>query len=223
MALLVFDNVLGNTRKCAHEFNTAALRDCSTEERRVIQYVNVPGLAVGERGFEPPRLPLPVPPILTFDCLCACFSSFLPKLPVSTLPEAAHIDLTTLRSRTHTSFRGWGWMTRGVVKEPSSLGWQELLIHLRHIKKTNPRRLVRRLTFDSTQKLGSLSSLSSATDGLLTHIDFSRTYRKVDFDQLAANLPGLRGLGVRGDTLTRRKNMYIHGRKLCACWSHVNV
>lgn len=138
--------------------------------------------------------------------VCACMP--VSCLPVSTLPEATHIDLTTLRSRKFINLwrSPWRGMTvREGPNEPSGLGWQDLLNHLRHIKKTNPRREVRRLTFDSQQKLGSLSNLSSATAGLLTHIDFSRNRRWVDFDELATNLPGLRGLGVRGDALKRRR------------------
>ena len=169
------------------------------------------GLAVDE-VCQPPRLSLPSTPLLTFDCLCthACFlPCLLPNLPtVSTLPEAAHLDLTTLRSRRSTRFCAWSGMWIDVVKDqPSGLTWQDLLVHLRHIRKTNPHRVVRRLTFDSNrkQKLGSLSNLSSATAGLLTHVDFSRNRREVDFDQLATNLPGLRGLAVRGDTLKRRR------------------
>lgn len=139
------------------------------------------------------------PSLLAFDNRVHLFIASLPNLSVSTLPAAAHIDLTTLCSRKSTTFR-WSpmdGMAREVVKGPSALGWQDLLNHLRHIKKTNPRREVRRLTFDRSQKLGSLSNLSCATAGLLTHIDFSRNNHEVDFDQLAANLPGLRGLGVR--------------------------
>ncbi len=83
------------------------------------------------------------------------------------------------------------------IDKRTSLTWQDLLTHLRYIKKTNPRRVVRRLTFNGNEKLGSLSNLSSATAGLLTHIDFSRSRREIDFEQLGVNLPGLRGLAVR--------------------------
>lgn len=89
-----------------------------------------------------------------------------------------------------------------VVVSGSDMGWNDLLKHLRHIKTTNPRRVIRRLTFSRGQKLGSLSNLSSATAGLLTHIDFSRSHRDVDLEQLGTNIPGLRGLGVRKDDMT---------------------
>ncbi|CBJ26593.1 expressed unknown protein [Ectocarpus siliculosus] len=108
---------------------------------------------------------------------------------------AAHVDLTNLRPRSPiygTSL--WGGPS---VARPRGLKWNDILIHLRHIKNTNPRRAVRRLTFNSSTKLGSLSNLSSATTGLLTHIDFSRSRRDVDFDQLGVQLPGLRGLAVQ--------------------------
>lgn len=123
---------------------------------------------------------------------------------VSILPAAAHIDLTTLSSRrsTTTYVKSCG-MARVVVSR-SDMGWNDLLKHLRHIKTTNPRRVVRRLTFNRGQKLGSMSNLSSATAGLLTHIDFSRSHRDVDLEQLGINIPGLRGLGVSEDDMTHR-------------------
>ncbi|CAM9481703.1 unnamed protein product [Ectocarpus sp. 12 AP-2014] len=114
---------------------------------------------------------------------------------VSALPASAHVDLTTLRPRSpiyRTSL--WGGPS---IARPRGLKWNDVLIHLRHIKNTNPRKAVRRLTFNSSTKLGSLSNLSSATTGLLTHIDFSRSRREVDFDQLGMQLPGLRGLAVQ--------------------------
>lgn len=128
-------------------------------------------------------------------CAVLCLSTVL----VATLPAAAHVDLTVLRSSsTKLRRHGWGGISlAAAVNRKTSLKWQELLTHLRHIKKTNPRRVVRRLTFNGDEKLGSMSNLSSATAGLLTHIDFSRSRREIDFEQLGANLPGLRGLGVR--------------------------
>lgn len=128
-------------------------------------------------------------------------------MSVSTLPAAAHIDHTTLRLRRSTTYHesAWGGVAREVVTGGSGLGWNDLLTHLRHIKKTNPRRFVRRLTLSGGKKLGSLSNLSSATAGLLTHIDFSRTRRDIDFDQLGINFPGLRGLGVSEEVMKRRR------------------
>lgn len=120
-------------------------------------------------------------------------------LSVSILPAAAHIDLTTLSSRRSTTYLESSGVAR-VVVSGSCMGWNDLLKHLRHIKTTNPRRVVRRLTFSRGQKLGNLSNLSSATGGLLTHIDFSRSHRDIDFEELGINLPGLRGLGVSNMT-----------------------
>lgn len=133
------------------------------------------------------------------DCLCDAALSFFVHRSVSTLPAAAHVDLTTFRSSSTKLRRlGWGGLPLfETVNKRTSLKWQDLLTHLRHIKKTNPRRVVRRLTFNGDEKLGSLSNLSSATAGLLTHIDFSRSRRAIDFEQLGVNLPGLRGLAVR--------------------------
>lgn len=78
------------------------------------------------------------------------------------------------------------------------MGWQSLLNHLKHITSTNPYRTVRRLTFHSSVKLGSMSNLSSAAAGLVTHIDVSSVRCSgLSFHQLGVNMPGLKGLWVR--------------------------
>lgn len=77
--------------------------------------------------------------------------------------------------------------------------WRDLVAQLKLIQQTNPRRVVKRLTLDGYVKVGSLAKLSSATFGLLTHVDFARTrgILNSEFEQLALNMPGLRGLAVR--------------------------
>lgn len=84
-------------------------------------------------------------------------------------------------------------MTLGV-----SMGWQDLLNQLRHITSRNPYRVIRRLTLNGAVKLGSMSNLSSAAAGLLTHVDFSRARgSRLSFHQLGVGMPGLKGLRVR--------------------------
>lgn len=65
--------------------------------------------------------------------------------------------------------------------------------------------MVRRLTLSSNVKMGSLSNLSAATAGLLSHVDFTRAKgsEKVRLDELAANLPGLKGIAVRNMIIRR--------------------
>lgn len=151
-------------------------------------------------------VPLAHDRILSHVCLFFCNACvcLVVNGSVSTLPVARHVDLTTLRSSS-TKYRwvrvGGGMPERRAVNKRAGMGWQDLLTYLRHIKKTNPRRVVRRLTFNGGEKLGSLSNLSSVTAGLLTHIDLSRSTREIDFEQLGTNLPGLRGLGVSGHAL----------------------
>ncbi|CAM9650811.1 unnamed protein product, partial [Ectocarpus fasciculatus] len=140
---------------------------------------------------------------------------------VSALPAAAHVDLTTLRSRSPI-YRTLLWADPPIPR-PRDLRWNDLLILLRHIKNTNPRRVVRRLTFNNPKKLGSFSNLSSATTGLLTHIDFSRSRRDVDFEQLGVQLPGLRGLAVNSPSYNTAAGDQVWTNRLAKLISTVSL
>lgn len=117
-----------------------------------------------------------------------CYIVPLALFTVSVLPVAMHMDLS-LGKAFHSSYD----------KSTRAIGWQDLLAQLKFIRNANPHRAVRRLTFSSGVKLGSMTNLSSATAGLLSHVDFTRAkgVNKLKFDDLAVNLPGLRGLAVR--------------------------
>lgn len=79
------------------------------------------------------------------------------------------------------------------------MGWKALMLQLKIIKASNPRRVVSRITFGRGMCMGSMVKLREAAGDVLTHLDMTgcREVKNMDFDMMGKQLPHLKGLAVR--------------------------